>query len=145
MWIILIILGITVGSYILAALARKGHYTYYWTPFNSKAEESFVCKFKRFHDYPLYLIATIGAVILLLLMIGLMFTYVYYYSFAAEHIAIQETIDAARENEFSDLERAAVVTTIIERNKDLARAHMWMQTSFRIFYPSFVEDIEYIE
>lgn len=52
----------------------------------------------------------------------------------AEYNATKQTIEYARSNDVSDVEQAALITKIIEVNNGLAKAKLWNETTWGIYW-----------
>ncbi|MBA1335871.1 MAG: hypothetical protein HPY66_1689 [Firmicutes bacterium] len=79
------------------------------------------------------------------LFMALVFWPVSYYSNMAhiqEYSAIKRTIEEARISDLSEVERAALTTTIISVNETLAGARYWNDTVFDIYIPDEFANLE---
>lgn len=58
------------------------------------------------------------------------------------YYVLKETIEEARKNDNSELERAALIQEIAEYNKDLANAKYWNKTIFDMFIYDGLAELE---
>lgn len=63
----------------------------------------------------------------------------------AQYEIIKETIEVSRKNEISDIERATLTQKIIEVNQDIAGYKHWNETSWDIYIPDELTELEYLK
>ena len=83
-----------------------------------------------------------------ILLVALIILPIQYHSTKAEvdrYYALKDTIEKAREEGASEIERAALIQEIAEYNKDLASVKYWNVTTFGIYYYDGLAELEYLE
>lgn len=63
----------------------------------------------------------------------------------AQYEIIKDTIETARNEDLSELERATLTQKIIEVNQEIARYKYWNETSWDIFTPDRLTELEYLK
>ena len=90
-------------------------------------------------------IAIVGGLCLLIAILAGMSNYYTTKGQIQGYYALAETIDTARTNETGDIERAALVTKIMETNYWLSQAKYWDKTWMGTFIPDEIERLKPLE
>jgi len=96
---------------------------------------------RTYNIWPLIICVVCGG----LLFVSVALWPVNYYGVKAEIVAyyeLRDSIERARQDDMSELERAALTTRIIENNTQLQKAKYWNQTIFNVYYPDEIMELE---
>lgn len=86
--------------------------------------------------------------LIIILVVGLILIPITRIGFNAEierYNAFKETLENARLEEMSELERATIVDKIADWNMDIAKTRYWNKTIFGIYIPDEVTELEFIK
>jgi len=94
------------------------------------------------YDFVGMLLTIFSGLMLFIAVIGVPINYYGTVSEINQYHAIKTTIEQARTQDISDIERAALTTKIAEANQWLANARYWNNTIFDIYWPDEIMDLE---
>lgn len=89
-----------------------------------------------------FVLTIISGAILTLALILLPASYYSTKSDIQEYYSIKQTINEARQNNISEVERAALTQKIVEVNQWLTSTKYWNNSIFDIYYPDEIEDLK---
>lgn len=89
-----------------------------------------------------FMLVTMSSMILIISLIILPLNYYGTKSEIVQYYITKATIDQAREQSISDIERAALTTKIVEINQWLAGVKYWNETIFDIYIPDEIMGLE---
>lgn len=96
-------------------------------------------------ELPVWLVTGMSGLTVFTMLITLGVSHLTADSTIAQYEIIKETIEASRVEEMSELERATLTQKIIEVNQEIAGYKYWNETSWDIFTPDQLTELEYLK